>query len=128
MSNYEVVPAGTGELVSSDLGEDAGMAALAEGLVAAARSTGVQLTGPGGLLTGLTKRVLETALAVEMSEHLGYDRSDPSGYGSGDSRNGVSPRRFGPMLVRCAWTSHGIGPGLPAGGDPQARPPAGRFR
>ena len=92
MSNYEIVPAGTGELVSSELGEDAGMAALAEGLVAAARSTGVQLTGPGGLLTGLTKRVLETALQVEMSEHLGYDRSDPSGYGSGNSRNGVSPK------------------------------------
>ena len=36
-----------------------GLSALAEQLVAAARTQGVELTGPGGLLTGLTKRVLE---------------------------------------------------------------------
>jgi putative transposase len=48
----------------------------------------VELTGPNGLLTGLTKRVLETALEVEMADHLGYDRHYPAGAGSGNSRNG----------------------------------------
>jgi len=63
---------------------------LAEELVAAARGKGVQLTGPGGLLTGLTKRVLETALATELSEHLGHDLGERSG--SGNVRNGSTPK------------------------------------
>src|SRR5437763_17005902 len=53
-----------------------------------ARAEGVELVRPGGLLTGLTKTVLETALEAELSEHLGYDRHDPAGRNGGDSRNG----------------------------------------
>ena len=64
------------------------LSALAEQLVGAARTRGVELTGPGGLLTGLTKRVLETALDVELSEHLGHDKGERSG--SGNVRNGSS--------------------------------------
>ena len=45
---------------------------LAEELVARARAEGVELVGPGGLLTDLTKTVLETALEAEMDDHLGY--------------------------------------------------------
>ena len=45
--------------------------ALAAELVERARTEGVELVGPGGLLTGLTKTVLETALDVELAEHLG---------------------------------------------------------
>ena len=56
---------------------------LAEELVEQARREGVELVGPGGLLTGLTKDVLETSLEAEMSEHLGYDRHDPAGRGEG---------------------------------------------
>jgi hypothetical protein len=48
--------------------------ALAEELVERARSEGVELVGPGGLLTGLTKTVLETALEVELDERLGYPK------------------------------------------------------
>ena len=44
---------------------------LAQRLVDQAREQGVDLVGPGGLLTGLTKTVLETALEQELSEHLG---------------------------------------------------------
>ena len=62
---------------------------LAEQLVAAARSSGVELTGPGGLLTGLTRHVLETALEVEMSEHLGYERHERSA--AGNARSGSTP-------------------------------------
>src|SRR4051812_13609891 len=62
---------------------------LARELVEAARAEGVELVGPGGLLTGLTKTVLETALEAEMSEHLGYDKHDPAGRNGGNSRNGT---------------------------------------
>lgn len=37
----------------------------------------------------MTKTVIETALDEELSEHLGYDRHDPAGHGSGNSRNGT---------------------------------------
>jgi transposase-like protein len=61
---------------------------LAQRLVAQAKAEGVSLTGPGGLLGELTKRVLETALEGEMDEHVGYAKGDPAGAGSGNSRNG----------------------------------------
>ena len=45
--------------------------------------------GPGGLLSGLTKQVLETALEEEMADHLGYDKHDPVGRNGQNSRNGT---------------------------------------
>jgi len=66
---------------------------LAEELVERARSEGVDLVGPDGLLTGLTKNVLEAGLEAEMSEHLGYDRHDPAGRNRSNSRNGVRSKR-----------------------------------
>jgi len=62
---------------------------LAQQLVDAARAEGVELVGPGGLLTGLTKTVLETAREAETSEHLGYERHDPVGREGDNSRNGT---------------------------------------
>jgi putative transposase len=41
------------------------------------------------LLSQLTKRVQETALEAEITDHLGYDRHDPIGRNRGNSRNGV---------------------------------------
>lgn len=58
-------------------------------LVDRARPSGLQLTGDGGLLQQLTKRVLESALEGEITDHLGYEKHDPAGAGSGNSRNGV---------------------------------------
>jgi len=49
----------------------------------------VDLVGPGGLLNQISKRVLETALEAEMSEHLGYDRHEFVGRDGGNSRNGI---------------------------------------
>jgi transposase-like protein len=66
------------------------LSALADQLVAAARTQGVELTGPGGLLTGFTKQVLETALDVELGEHLGHERGERSG--TGNVRNGSSQK------------------------------------
>ena len=57
-------------------------------LVRQARSRGVALTGPDGLLKALTKTVIETALDEEMSEHLGYDKHERVGRNRGNSRNG----------------------------------------
>jgi transposase-like protein len=68
------------------------MARLAEDLVASAAGQGVQLTGDGGLLTALTRQVLQTALEVEMSQHLGYDRGDPAARGAPNIRNGATPK------------------------------------
>ncbi|MFE5588616.1 IS256 family transposase [Kitasatospora sp. NPDC056531] len=58
-------------------------------LVDQARAGGVKLTGEGGLLQQLTKRVLEAALEGEITDHLGYEKHDPAGAGSGNSRNGI---------------------------------------
>lgn len=64
----------------------------------------MDLTGPEGLLTALTKKVLASALEVEMSDHLGYDRHDPTGNDSGNSRNGVTTKtvrtEIGEVAVR----------------------------
>ncbi len=57
-------------------------------LVDRARSEGLQLTGERGLLQLLTKRVLESALEGEITDHLGYEKHDAEGRGSGNSRNG----------------------------------------
>ncbi|MEV4562115.1 IS256 family transposase [Kitasatospora sp. NPDC049285] len=58
-------------------------------LVDRARASGLQLTGAGGLLQQLTKKLLESALEGEMTDHLGYEKHDPAGAGSGNSRNGT---------------------------------------
>jgi putative transposase len=49
----------------------------------------MDLVGPGGLLSALTKSVLETALKAEISQHLGYDSHDAAGRDRGNSRNGT---------------------------------------
>src|SRR5437763_13433037 len=58
-------------------------------LVRLAKEQGLSLTGPDGLLKQLTKTVLETALNEEMTEHLGYEKHDPAGAGTGNVRNGT---------------------------------------
>ena len=54
-----------------------------------AKDAGVALTGPGGLLKALTAQIVEAALDEELDEYLGYDKHDPVGRGSGNSRNGT---------------------------------------
>lgn len=50
------------------------------------------MSGEGGLLTGLTRQVLQSALEAELSAHLGYDEHDPIGRNRGNSRNGSTPK------------------------------------
>jgi putative transposase len=52
------------------------------------------VTGENGLLKQLTKAVLERAMSAEMTEHVGYEKHDQKGNGSGNSRNGSSRKRI----------------------------------
>lgn len=76
---------------------------LAEQLLEQAKEQNIELVGPDGLLGRLTKNVLETALDAEMAEHLGYEKHDPAGRGSGNSRNGTRAKtvltEIGPVEI-----------------------------
>jgi putative transposase len=73
-------------------------------LVDRARNDGLQLTGEGGLLQQLTKRVLESALEGEITDHVGYGKHDAAGRNSGNSRNGTRTKTVltdvGPVEVK----------------------------
>lgn len=91
MTTDENLPAVPAEVLPA-LPGDAAIKDWAEVLVARAREEGVDLTGDGGLLTGLIRQVLQTGLEVEMADHLGYAPNDAAGRGSGNSRNGYSAK------------------------------------
>src|ERR1700757_4885316 len=60
---------------------------LVDELLAGAR-TEEEIVGPGGLLSQLTKRLVERAMEVELTDHLGYEpHAEPPG-GTGNTRNG----------------------------------------
>jgi putative transposase len=61
-----------------------------DALLADAKAAGTPIDGVDGLLNQMTKAVLERALQAEMTHHLGYERDDPTGHGTGNSRNGNS--------------------------------------
>src|SRR5437763_10529091 len=51
-----------------------------------------EIAGPGGLLAQLTKRLVERAMEVELTDHLGYEpHAEPPG-GAGNQRNGTTPK------------------------------------
>jgi transposase-like protein len=50
------------------------------------------LVGPDGLLKELFGRLVETPAGAELTDHLGYEKGDPGGRGSGNSRNGTSSK------------------------------------
>jgi putative transposase len=50
------------------------------------------LMGDAGLFKQLKKALMERALGAELTHHLGYERGDPVGRGSGNSRNGHSAK------------------------------------
>lgn len=76
---------------------------IAEQLAEQARSEGVDLVGPDGLLGDLTKQVLEAGLEVEMADHLGYDKHAVEGRDGGNSRNGTRSKtvltEIGPVEI-----------------------------
>jgi putative transposase len=64
---------------------------LIDELLAGAR-TPEEITGPAGLLQRLTKRLIERAMAAELSEHLGYEHGQAPPGGVGNARNGTTPK------------------------------------
>src|SRR5436853_1779670 len=72
-------------------------------LLAGAR-TEEEIVGPGGVLAQLTKRLVERAMSVELTEHLGYERHQEPPGGTGNTRNGSTGKTLstehGPVDVR----------------------------
>lgn len=81
-----------GKKDGSGLGREAVPPELIEELMAKVKAEGIQLLGDGGLIAEFSKRILERALDEELTEELGYERGDPAGRGSGNSRNGTTPK------------------------------------
>jgi Transposase, Mutator family len=75
---------------------------LIDELLAGARSE-EEIVGPGGLLADLTRRLVERAMSAELTEHLGYERHQEPPGGSGNSRNGSTPKTLqtehGPVRI-----------------------------
>ena len=46
------------------------------------------------MLKQLTKALVERAMSAELTHHLGYQKNDPDGRGSGNSRNGNSRKKL----------------------------------
>ena len=58
----------------------------------AGASTEEEIAGPGGLLAQLTKRLVERAMEVELTDHVGYEpHQEPPG-GAANQRNGTTPK------------------------------------
>ena len=67
-------------------------AGLLDRLMERVGDDGLRLTGEGGFLPEMIKAVLERGLQAELSDHLGYEKGDPAGRGSPNSRNGSTPK------------------------------------
>ncbi|MDP3971527.1 MAG: IS256 family transposase [Candidatus Nanopelagicales bacterium] len=74
--------------VGRDLIDDSALKDLMDKI----ESEGLELLGPDGVLTELTSRIMNLALEAERTAHLGYEHGDRAGWGSGNSRNGTSPK------------------------------------
>jgi putative transposase len=81
--------------VRSAVGELVGGGRLSDAVIdelLAGASSEEEIVGPGGLLAQLTKRLVERALEVELTDHLGYEpHAEPPG-GTGNTRNGSTPK------------------------------------
>ena len=69
------------------------------------------LIGETGLLKQLTKALIERAMSAELTHHLGYEKHDPVGYNSGNSRNGTTPKtiqgEFGEIVLETPQDRNG---------------------
>lgn len=99
----DVINKATPERVVDRVPADALDEQLVRQLSERARAEGLRLTGEGGLLSRLTKMVVESALEGEMEDHLGYARHDPAGRDGGNSRNGIRSKELlteaGPVQI-----------------------------
>jgi len=85
----------TGEVVESSaraLRKELFTDEMVDELLARVGEDGLSLTGQGGFLPEMLKAVLERGMAAELTDHLGYGKHDRAGHGSGNSRNGTTPK------------------------------------
>ena len=52
----------------------------------------VKMTGADDLLPALVKEALERGLAAELTEHLGYEKGEPTSQARSNARNGTTPK------------------------------------
>jgi len=95
---------------------------LADQLLGKAQAEGVELLGADGLLSQVTKAVLERALAEEMTGHLGYENHDPAGVAD-VARQAVVPGPSCQMVSLVRWTASASNP--PEGPGASVAVPAG---
>jgi putative transposase len=67
---------------------------LIDGLLAKHGHRPEDVAGAHGLLKQLTKALLERVMQAELTDHLGYEKHDPAGYNSGNSRNGKTSKKL----------------------------------
>src|SRR5690349_11816875 len=76
---------------------------LVDELLAGAK-TEEEIVGPGGLLSQLTKRLVERAMEVELTDYLGYEHHQEPPGGVGNTRNGSTAKTLttehGPVEIR----------------------------
>ena len=76
---------------------------LIDELLAGAR-TEEEIVGPGGLLADLTRRLVERAMSAELTDHLGYEAHQEPPGGTGNTRNGGTPKTLatehGPVPIK----------------------------
>jgi transposase-like protein len=83
-----------------------------DALLVDAQAAGTPIDGVDGLWNQMTKAVIERVLAAEMTHELGYERGDPGGAGSGNSRNGFSVKTVatpnGPVTIDVPRDRNGV--------------------
>ena len=79
--------------------------ALADRLLAQAQDQGVELLGEGGLLSQMTKAILERSLAVELTHELGYEQGDPAGAAAATAATARLASGSRPRPGTSIWTS-----------------------
>ena len=91
MTNTGEMASGAGEPAARVLRRRLLSDEMIDGLLGEVSGDGLSLTGPGGFLPELLKAVLERGLAVELDQHLGYEKGQGAGSG-GNVRNGSTPK------------------------------------
>ncbi|GAA3249103.1 hypothetical protein GCM10010493_22950 [Streptomyces lavendulae subsp. grasserius] len=101
MTDVTVSAEAVAEVQPSGLAPDVLDDQLVSQLVDRAEADGIKLTGQGGLLQQLTKRILESALEGEITDHLGHEKHEKAD--SGNTRNGTRSKtvvnEVGPVVL-----------------------------
>ena len=69
----------------------------------------LQLTGDGGFLPELVRRVLEAGLQAELTDHLGYEKHDRAGHGRVIPGTGLLRSGWAARSATLSWRRRGIG-------------------